>query len=184
MDKTGKFAHVLGFRQTQGLEDLVGPWGAFLVHTFAVYLCALHFFPFLAGRLFILAAPFLHSSGLSTGDLYLRHLEFVSIVPALFVGFLAVRQPNSPAIWVWTIPTLVLLFEIIRYHGAQCSVLLGCSGSTLRYFFEVQRYMPTMVNLPESDPSRVLVQMTVTAPFYSAVAYSLGAVARRHFGKA
>jgi hypothetical protein len=49
-----------------------------------------------------------------------------------------------------------------------------------RYFFEIQRVIPTFRNPLAGDPVRVLAQMYVTAPFYAGVAYSLGALAERY----
>jgi hypothetical protein len=37
-----------------------------------------------------------------------------------------------------------------------------------------------LANPLASDPVRVLAQMTITAPFYAGIAYSLGALASKH----
>ena len=67
-----------------------------------------------------------------------------------------------------------LAYKMLQYH-APSSVLVGDSMSVFTYFFHIERVMPTMTNPIASDPIRVLAQMTVTAPFYAGVAYSLGA---------
>jgi hypothetical protein len=62
--------------------------GRLVAHTLLVYVCALHFSPWLVGRWFLLIAPALQiSSGGHPGDWYLQHLELVTIVPALVVGY-------------------------------------------------------------------------------------------------
>jgi len=40
--------------------------------------------------------------------------------------------------------------------------------------------MPTFANPLASDPVRVLAQISITAPFYAGVAYSLGALVSKH----
>ena len=52
--------------------------------------------------------------------------------------------------------------------------------SAIKYFFDIQEVMPTMSNLFASDSIRVVEQMTVTAPFYAGIAYSLGALGSKH----
>jgi hypothetical protein len=52
-----------------------------------------------------------------------------------------------------------------------------------KYFFDIVRVMPVMPHQRAflvSDPIRVWAQMSVTAPFYAGVAYSLGALAWKH----
>lgn len=156
-------------------EILVGRLGAFALHTLSVYVCAVHLAPWLVGRWFAWGARALQiSATITPADWYLQHLELVSIVPAMLVGYIAARQPGSVATWVWGIPTLVLAYGMLRYH-APSSVLLGNPMSAARYYFYIEHTMPTMMNPTASDPVRVLAQMTVTAPFYAGVAYSVGA---------
>ena len=45
---------------------------------------------------------------------------------------------------------------------------------------DIQKVMPTFANPLASDPVRVWAQMSVTAPFYAGVAYSLGALSSQH----
>jgi hypothetical protein len=156
-------------------EKLVGRVPVFGLHTIAVYACATHISPWLVGRWFAWFMPML---GISTvtpaANWYLQHLELVSIIPALVAGYLVVRQPDSVATWAWGIPAVVLVYKMLRYQ-APSSVLFGTSMSAVRYFFEIERTMPTMRYTTPSDPIRVLAQMSITAPFYAGVAYSFGA---------
>ena len=52
--------------------------------------------------------------------------------------------------------------------------------TALKYFFDIQKVMPTWANPLASDPERVAAQMFVTAPFYAGLAYSLGALMSKH----
>jgi hypothetical protein len=68
---------------------------------------------------------------------------------------------------------------MLEYH-APSSVLFDTSMTAMKYFFEIQTVMPTLQNPLASDPARVWAQMSVTAPFYGGIAYSLGALASKH----
>ena len=167
--------------------------GLFLLNTFVVYGCAVRLSPFLVGRWFAWVTPV---AGVPTGilptDWYLQHLELVTIIPALVAGYIDLGRflpvlvgkeigqwrSGSAAMWAWIIPCAVLLHGMLIFH-APSSVLVGSSMSAFKYFFKIQTVMPTFKNLT-SDPTRVLDQMIVTAPFYASVAYSLGAFAWRH----
>jgi hypothetical protein len=148
---------------------------AFGFHTLAVYACALFFSPWLVGRWFAWIAPVLHVSGSnSPRDWYLQHLELMSIVPALMAGYFNARRA-SLATWAWIGPTIVLIYEIWQ-HWVTSSVLLRSPVETFTYFFHIQHRMPMLGNPTASDPVRVLNQMTITAPFYAGIAYSVGAL--------
>ena len=145
------------------------------MHTVTIYIFAVHVSPWLVGRWFAWVMPMLQISTVTpAADWYLQHLELVSIFPAVVAGYLVVRQPDSVAPWAWSIPAVVLAYKMLQYQPPS-SVLVGTSMSAFRYFFEIERVMPTMRYATPSDPVRVLVQMTITAPFYAGVAYSLGA---------
>jgi hypothetical protein len=126
-------------------------------------------------------------------DWYLQHLELVMIVPALIAGYVNVSR-FAPALvgkpvwdtrfdsaitWAWCVPALVLSYRMLQYH-APSSVLFGGSMTSIKYFFDIQKVMPTWANPLVSDPTRVAAQMFVTAPFYAGVAYSVGALASRY----
>jgi hypothetical protein len=148
----------------------------------------------LVGRWFAWVAPALNiPRGIAPADWYLRHLEVVTIVPALIAGYIdLVRilpatvgkqigewRSGSAGAWAWAIPTAVLVFRMLTFHTPS-SVLFGTSMSAFKYFFDIQQNMPTFANPLASDPVRVLAQMSVTAPFYAGLAYSLGALLWKH----
>jgi hypothetical protein len=171
-----------------------GPLPAFALHTAIVYTCALHISMFLVGRWFAWVAPILQiSSSVPPLDWYLQHFELVITVPAIIAGYInvvrfvpaVVGRPiwdnrfDSAVPWAWSIPTLVLLYRMLQYEPPS-SVLFGTSMTAIKYFFDIQKVMPTWANPLASDPVRVAAQMFVTAPFYAGVAYSLGALLSMH----
>jgi hypothetical protein len=167
---------------------------AFALHTLVAYTCALHLSQWLVFHWFGWIAPILQISiSIPATDWYLQHFEWATILPALVVGYINVvrllpatarsymheGRSGSIAIWTWSIPTAVLLYRLLLYH-APSSVLFGTSMTAIRYFFDIQKVAPTWANLLAGDPVRVWAQMSVTAPFYAGVAYSLGALASKH----
>jgi hypothetical protein len=180
------------------IPDATQPWfgfvPAFALHTAIVYTCALHISGFLVGRWFAWFAPVLQiSSSVPPADWYLQHLELVTIIPGLIAGYVNVSR-FAPALvgkpiwdtrfdsaitWAWGVPTLVLSYRVLQYH-APSSVLFGSSMTSIKYFFDIQKVMPTWANPLVSDPTRVAAQMFVTAPFYAGVAYSVGALIAKH----
>lgn len=170
-------------------KRLLGGMAAFALHTIIAYTCALHISQWLVFHWFGWIAPILKISiSMPATDWYLQHFEVVTVVPALVVGYINVTRfvpltarnylhegRGSIAIWAWTIPTVVLLYRMLHYR-APSSVLFGSSMTAIKYFFDIQKVMPTFANPLASDPIRVWAQMSVTAPFYAGVAYSLGAL--------
>jgi hypothetical protein len=170
---------------------------AYALDTLIVYICALQVSETLVFRFFAWIAPPLSISiAGSPGDWYLRHLEAVTILPALVAGYInvgrfapallgkAVNQsrPAYAAVWAWTIPTMILIWRMLEYRNPAASVLVGNHASALRYFFEIQQTMPTWSNFFSLYTEQVSAQITTTAPFYAGVAYSLGAVTAKYRG--
>ena len=152
----------------------------FCLHTLAVYVCALFFSPRLVSLWFLWIAPRLQiSSNLRAADWFLQHILLVSIVPALIVGYLNVRRPNSMATWSWSVPAVVLAYKMLTYHNSG-SLLDENQVSLFQYFFGMIQQVPTFDNPFVGDAGRVLVQMNVTAPFCAGLAYSTGALLSKH----
>lgn len=138
--------------------------------------------------------PILHiSTSVPATDWYLQHFELMTILPALVVGYVNVARflpgkvrtfihedRHSIGPWAWVLPTLVLLYRLLEYHAPSSSVLYGSSMTVVKYFFDIVKVMPTRQTFFYSDPIRVLAQMSVTAPFYAGVAYSVGALASKY----
>jgi hypothetical protein len=166
----------------------------FVLHTLIVYYCALRLSPWLVFHWFGWIAPILQTSiSIPATDWYLQHFELATILPAVVIGYVNVvrfspatvrsylheGRSGSIAPWAWSVPTVVLLFRMLMYH-APPSVLFGTPLTAVRYFFDIQKVMPTFSNPLASDPVRVWAQMSITAPFYSGVAYSMGALASKY----
>jgi hypothetical protein len=118
------------------------------------------------------------SNGIAPSGWFLRHLEVVCILPAFGLGY-ALVQANSLPVWSWVVPTLVLGYRLISFAGFQHSSVLYASQPTtgsFRYFFDVRQALLWGAG----DAVRVLAQMTVTAPFYAGIGYSLGALCGKH----
>jgi hypothetical protein len=172
----------------------LGYVAAFMLHAYVAYTCAIHLSAWLVFHWFGWVMPILHvSTSTPATDWYLQHFEVMTILPALVVGYLNVAHflPNSIrtflhegrhsiATWVWIFPTLVLLYRMLEYHAPSSSVLYGSAMTKVRYFFDIVKVMPTQQTFLASDPFRVWAQMSVTAPFYAGVAYSVGALASKY----
>lgn len=163
-------------------KSLLARLGFLLVHTAAVYVCALFFAPRLVALGINTIGPFLHIEvSVPAGDWYLQHFAVVSFIPALVAGYINVRRPDSPATWAWIMPTLILAYGFVTYRSPSSALSEAFHLSAFSYFFDILPIMPTITNLFASDPIRLLAQLRVTAPFYAGIAYSLGAAAsKRH----
>jgi hypothetical protein len=181
-------------RDGEKSKSLVGFLAALSLHTVIVYESAIHLSPWSVYHWFGWVAPALQTPiDMPATDWYLQHLEIVTITPALILGYFNVtrffpptirsyireRPSVSVAVWAWAVPTAVLGYKMLLYH-APSSVLYHSSMSAIKYFFDIQKVMPTASDFRGSDPIQVLAQMTVTAPFYAGVAYTLGALASKN----
>jgi hypothetical protein len=156
--------------------------GSLVIHVIAVYACAIHLSPWLVFRWFAWVLPAIgRSSVAAPTDWYLQHLEVITIGPAVAVGYVVglVARPISveSARFAWLAPTLFMAFKLLRFVADSSVLVAGSTAaiSALRYYFDIQSVMPTRANFLMIDGSRVLAQMTITAPFYAGVSYSLGA---------
>ncbi len=178
----------------QRAASLLAGIAALAFDTVIVYILALRISGTLVSLWFAWAPRLFQISTITRpGDWYLQHLELMSIIPAFVAGYIDLgrivpallgglikeRHATSAAMWTWTIPTSVLIYKMLQYQ-APTSVLVGSSMSAFRYFLDIQRVMPTFATLLASDPIRLLRQMTITAPFYAGIAYSLGALFHRY----
>jgi len=178
-------------------KNVLGYVAAFILHTYLAYFCAMNLSQWLVFHWFGWISPVFHISiGIPATDWYLQHFELATILPALVVGYVNVVRflpdvatiylhedatlgSDSIATWAWGIPTIVLLYRMLMYHSPS-SVLSGTRLTAVAYFFDIQKVMPTLANPLASDPVRVWAQMSITAPFYTGIAYSLGALASKH----
>jgi hypothetical protein len=143
--------------------------------------CGLHFGPWLLFRWFAWILP-LVGIWYSTprADYWLQHLELVSAIPAVVVGFVVSRYCKKLASRAWILPTMVLSYNFLIFTDARASVFASNPWAGFSFYFVIQQHMPTFSSFGGSDPVRVAEQIDVTVPFYSGVAYSIGALLKEY----
>jgi hypothetical protein len=161
-----------------------GAIGSFALHTTAVAFCGIFFGPWLLSRWFVWILPlFRISPVMPRADYWLQHLELVSIVPALLFGALVARYFERLASWAWVVPTMILSRKLLTFTNPKVSVLASADPwSRFSYYFVIQQHMATFSQRfgLSGDPVRVGEQINVTVPFYSGIAYSVGALLTKH----
>ncbi len=158
--------------------------GLFALHTTAAKICAGQLGPWLAGRWFRWILPLAGASpqGFAT-DYYLQHLELANIIAALVVAYVICRKFQRLGAWAWVLPTVIISCKLFTFTDPHASLLAAANPwSRFSYYFVIERFMPTLYDLRGSDPARVVEQITVVAPFYSGIAYNMGALAQKHEG--
>jgi hypothetical protein len=152
--------------------------GLFALHTAAAEICAVNVGPWLIYHWFGWILPLTGFSTTTLGtDCYLQHLEVVSIVPSLVVGYIVAGHFRRLATSAWIVPTIILGYKLWTFSDPHASVLAPPNPwSRFSYYFVIVQVMPTFRDLYVSDPIRVAQQMFVVAPFYAGVAYSFGAL--------
>lgn len=155
--------------------------GAFTLHAAAAEICAVHLGPWVVYHWFGWMLPLFGISTTTLGtDYYLQHLEIMSVVPAIIVGYVVARQLPKLAVTAWIVPSVILAYKLWAFLDPRASVLLPSNSPTrFSYYFDIVPVMPTFRDLYSSDPVRVVQQMLVVAPFYSGIAYSAGAFLSR-----
>jgi hypothetical protein len=161
-----------------------GAIGSFALHTTAVPLCGIFLGPWLFSRWFVWILPlFRVSPAMPRAEYWLQNLESVSIIPALVFGALIARYFEKLASWAWIVPTIILTYKLLTYTNPNVSVFASAdSWSRFSYYFVIQQHMPTFSRSfgVSGDPIRVAQQLDVTVPFYSGIAYSVGALLTKH----
>lgn len=155
--------------------------GPFALHTTAAAVCGIHLGPWLLNCWFFLVLPLAGLTRTPTGNDYLQHFEVASVVPAFVVGYVLSLYFRRRGTWAWIVPAVVLLYKLLTFVDPYASVLVPHVSTRFSYFFIIQRIAPTFApGFGGVDVVRVAEQMFVIAPFYSGLAYSIGALAVRH----
>jgi hypothetical protein len=158
-----------------------GKIGPFALHTTAAVVCGIYLGPWLLGRWFVWLLPLVGSTRPPTGNNPLQYFEVASVVPAFVMGYVLSLYFRGQATWAWVVPTGVLSYKLLTFTDPYASVLVPHFSTRFSYFFVIQRTMPTFtLGFGGVDPVRVAQQVTVIAPFYAGLAYSIGALAARH----
>jgi hypothetical protein len=156
--------------------------GLLALHTTAAAMCAVRVAPWLARRWFTWILPLVGAPRpLFATDYYLQHLEIANIVPAFVMGYVICRKFQRIGTWAWVLPTAIISYKLFTFTDPHASILASHSPwPRFSYYFVIERFMPTLYDSRGSDISRVLEQILFVAPFYSGIAYSLGALAQNH----
>ncbi len=155
--------------------------GLFAVHTTAAFICGFHLGPWLLSRWFVWVLPlFGISASTPLADRWLEHFEIVSIIPAFVAGYVVCRYLPKLATSAWILPTAVLCYKLLTFTNPHASVFVSEPWARFSYYFVIERSPPTLYNFRGSDFVRLSSQMSYVAPFYSGVAYSIGALIKKH----
>ena len=162
----------------------VGRWA---LHTSVAGLCVTYVSLWLAGQLVHWVLPlFGQPAPAHAVDFYLQHFELANLIPAFLLGWVIARKLPELSAWAWSLPTMIMVYKLATFVEPNPSVLTsGDAWHRFTYYFDIQRIAPTMritsasSDVSGPDPVRVLEQITVVAPFYCGIAYSIGALAMK-----
>jgi hypothetical protein len=152
--------------------------GIFALQTSAAALCATYLNLWLAGRIVHWVLPLIGASAPHNAIyFYMQHFELANAIPAFVLGYIISRKFPEFGSWAWLLPTLVILHKLITYAEPNVSVFaVSHPWHRFSYYFVIAR--PRFNFLP-SGLDRLFEQIRVVAPFYSSLAYSVGAVAMK-----
>lgn len=150
----------------------------FLVHLAVIYLSVDLLTTELAGWMNRTLFPFVHiPSSASSAELLFSHLFTFSFVPAFVLGFSAAKFEHRAAEFVWTVPAVILAYQLLTFSNTTSVLLQSASSPALHYYFAAA---PAATDAHEfiwrSNPAAIpqaLSQFRYTAPFYAGVTYSL-----------
>jgi|GEM_PF-1938760 len=175
--------HPVRSRVTSPLVSWQALW--FLLHVAAVYVLVNLCTPWLAGWVNRTLLPFLGDAASSSSlSLLFNHLFAFACVPAFIAGLVNAKLKHKAAEFVWIVPAVVLVYEIIVFQGTS-SVLDQNRFLAFHYYFGSTFLLPDAHThgwgskthweavRTSSDVIRALAQMKFTAPFYAGSAYSL-----------
>ena len=155
----------------------------FSLHLAAVYVLVKFCTPWFAGWVNRTLLPFFGFATSSSGlGLLFSHLFAFAFVPAFIAGLVNAKFKHRAAEFVWIVPAVVLVYEIIAFQGTS-SVLDHDRFLAFHYYFGSTFLLPDSHGWgsktywdavrTSSDVVRALAQMKFTAPFYAGIAYSL-----------
>jgi hypothetical protein len=89
---------------------------------------------------------------------------------------------HKTARWVWTFPTIYLVFRLLFWHDPAASALVPehhWIAAVSHFFGNACSFAASIQELRYRGGQICLDQLLVTAPFYSSIAYSLSTVAQQ-----
>ncbi len=123
----------------------------------------------------------MHHSSISSRFPTQRKPRCVGHRSAVLCGYLLYRYFPKLSTWAWIIPTFVMAYTLFEFTDAPSSVFSSPHYFTqFSYFFGSLTHVPRFSEVGSPDVIRTLQQMFVVAPFYSGLAYSVGALAAKH----
>lgn len=161
-------------------------WGSvwFVFHLATVYLLANFCTPWLGRWTYDELLPLLQiSTTLSAYEFIYSNLLAFGVIPALVAGFVNARFKHRAAIFVWVVPTTVLVYKLATFSSPHSVLYSSPSFPSLHYYFGGGFVIPAFHNWREfwdaaasnPDMARGIAQLTYTAPLYAGLAYSLSA---------
>ena len=170
---------IRGRKITPGWEFL---W--FFLHLATVYLLVKFATPWLAGWTYGQVLPTLQIP--TTSSVYefeFSHVLTFSVGPALLTGLVNARFKPKSALWVWVVPTGVLVYKLATFSSSHSVLYTAPSSPIWHYSFGGEFLIPQFHSWRDfwtaagsnPDMARGMAQLTFTAPFYAGLAYSLAA---------
>jgi hypothetical protein len=166
------------------------PWliqqtGRFLVHLGVVYVLVNTLTQWLAGQIHGTLLPLLqrHPPTTSGFQFLFSHLQAFSFIPAFLLAFIVMqRLRHRAALFVWTVPSALLIYKLVTFP-VESIFEARWKAAVVHYFgssFHIEEFhsWKQLFELAVGNPdmARGMEQLHVTAPFYAAVGYSLGAL--------
>jgi hypothetical protein len=154
----------------------------FFLHLAAVYVIVWYSAPWLSGLIHDRVLPLLQSpSDVGSLQFFFSHVFAFTFVPGLLAGFLNAKYKHHVAVFVWTIPFVVLACRVITFPT---SVFQDHFGTAFHYYFSSGFIIPEFHSYkelfslitPNSDATRGIAQLHACGPFYAGVGYSLAAL--------
>lgn len=117
-------------------------------------------------------------------EFYGNHLLWWCLIVGGLSGFFTGRFRPKLAKLAWIVPTTVLLYKLLSFHGPVQSVLGASTGqNAFGYYFGTGFVLPAYRGfiafydqIGTYEAIRMFEQMIVTGPFYAGIAYSAAAL--------
>jgi len=167
--------------QTENPVSSVRQSVRFLLHLAVVYGSVNICCPWLAGTIYSIVMPALGVARTGSSFQFLfSHLFAFSFITALVSGFVNAKYRHTVALFVWTIPALILAYKFATFPA---SVLESRFTAALHHYVSGTFSVPEFHDYhelfayvaPNLDARRGLDQFRFTAPVYAGIGYSLGA---------
>ena len=155
----------------------------FVLHLGAVYLIVWFITPWVAGRWSDWVLPLLQSPEHAGRLQFLfSHVFALTFLPGLVTGFINAKYRHRVALFVWTVPSLVLLYRLFTFPA---TALQEYWPTVFHYYFagdfllpDFQSYRELFTRVAASpDFMRGMAQLRITGAFYAGIGYSLAALA-------